>query len=60
MEITPDGEVVDSPLTMTERIDLAESEAELETLWAEARTAGSGGAITRRGPGSGGRFWPVS
>jgi hypothetical protein len=36
VEVTPDGEVVDSPLTITERIDLAASEAELQELRSEA------------------------
>jgi hypothetical protein len=32
VEVTPDGEVIDSPLTVRERIEMADSEAELEEL----------------------------
>jgi hypothetical protein len=37
VEVTTDGEVIDSPLTLTEQIDLTETRTELEQLWDAAK-----------------------
>ena len=49
VEVTPDGEVMDSPLSTSELIDMYESREEIEALWGRLKEAGAWhGGHTRR------------